>query len=137
MERGLEGAAQHFIREMERDIKVCKCLCVVPFKLCKCLCVVPFKYVHFMIMLKYVHFMIIMKMLIGLTAYLLAGPAPVAAVDWQALFLSAGPSQRSPGVCVYDCSTDYKAVRVRGRGLVEATRDDEPRPVWTSPPITH
>jgi hypothetical protein len=39
-------------------------------------------------------------------------------------------------VCVYYCSTYYKAVRVGGGGWWRtcATRDDEPRPVWTSQP---
>jgi len=45
-----------------------------------------------------------------------------------------------PCVCVfYYCRTYYKAVRM-GRGgewRTCATRDDEPRPVWTSLPITH
>ena len=43
-------------------------------------------------------------------------------------------------VCVYYCSTSYKAVRVCGGGKqwrTCATRDYEPRPVWTSLPITH
>ena len=42
-------------------------------------------------------------------------------------------------VCVYYCSTYYKAVRVGGGGQWRtcATRDDEPRPLWTSLPITH
>jgi hypothetical protein len=42
--------------------------------------------------------------------------------------------------CVYYCSTYYKAVRVGGGGeqwRTCATRDYEPRPVWTSLPITH
>jgi hypothetical protein len=35
-------------------------------------------------------------------------------------------------VCVYYCSTYYKAVRVGGGGEdMCATRDDEPRPLWT------
>jgi len=40
-------------------------------------------------------------------------------------------------VCVYYCSTNYKAVRVvvGGKAGTCATRDDEPRPVWTSLPI--
>jgi hypothetical protein len=45
------------------------------------------------------------------------------------------------GVCVYYYSTYYKAVRVGGGGdsggQVSATRDDEPRPVWTRLSITH
>ena len=43
-------------------------------------------------------------------------------------------------VCVfYYCRTYYKAVRVGGGGESRtcAVRDDEPRPVWTSLPITH
>ncbi len=42
-------------------------------------------------------------------------------------------------VCVYYCSTYYKAVRVGegGEWRTCATRDDKPRPVWTSLPITH
>jgi hypothetical protein len=43
-------------------------------------------------------------------------------------------------VCVfYYCRTYYKAVRVGGGGewRTGAMRDDEPRPVWTSLPITH
>ncbi len=41
-------------------------------------------------------------------------------------------------VCVYYCSTNYKAVRVvvGGKAGKFATRDDEPRTVWTSLPIT-
>ena len=41
--------------------------------------------------------------------------------------------------CVYYCSTFDKAVRVGGGGEWRtcATRDDEPRPVWTRLPITH
>jgi hypothetical protein len=45
-------------------------------------------------------------------------------------------------VCVHYCSTYYKAVRVGGLWGDSgghwwcATRDDEPRPVWTSLPIT-
>ena len=43
------------------------------------------------------------------------------------------------GVCVYYCSTYYKAVRVGGGGQWRTcdTRDDEPMPVWTILPITH
>ena len=46
------------------------------------------------------------------------------------------------GVCVcvfYYCRTYYKAVRVGGGGEWRtcAMRDDEPRPVWMSLPITH
>jgi hypothetical protein len=42
-------------------------------------------------------------------------------------------------VCVYYCSTYYKAVRGGGGGQWRTcvTRDYEPRPVWTSLPITH
>ena len=42
-------------------------------------------------------------------------------------------------VCVYYCTTFDKAVRVGGGGEWRtcATRDDEPRPVWTRLPITH
>ena len=43
-------------------------------------------------------------------------------------------------VCVfYYCRTYYKAVRVGGGGEWRtcAMRDDEPRPVWMSLPITH
>ena len=43
-------------------------------------------------------------------------------------------------VCVfYYCRTYYKAVRVGGGGewRTGAMRDDEPRPVWMSLPITH
>ena len=43
-------------------------------------------------------------------------------------------------VCVfYYCRTYYKAVRVGGGGEWRtcAMRDDEPRPVWMSPLITH
>jgi hypothetical protein len=50
----------------------------------------------------------------------------------------------SPGLgpvrCVfYYCRTYYKAVRVGGGGEWRtcAMRDDEPRPVWMSLPITH
>ncbi len=43
--------------------------------------------------------------------------------------------------CVYYCSTYCKAVRVGPGGGKQwktcATRDYEPRPVWTSLPITH
>jgi hypothetical protein len=42
--------------------------------------------------------------------------------------------------CVfYYCRTYYKAVRVGGGGEWRtcAMRDDEPRPVWMSLPITH
>ena len=41
-------------------------------------------------------------------------------------------------MCVYYCSTFDKAVRVGGGGEWRtcATRDDEPRPVWTRLPIT-
>ena len=45
---------------------------------------------------------------------------------------------RCRSVCVYYCSSYYKAVRVCGGGRWTcAARDDEPRPVWTSLPITH
>jgi hypothetical protein len=39
----------------------------------------------------------------------------------------------------YYCRTYYKAVRVGGGGEWRtcAMRDDEPRPVWMSLPITH
>jgi hypothetical protein len=57
------------------------------------------------------------------------------------------PPRAGPGtyhmcicVCVYYCSTYYKAVRVGGGGeqwRTCATRDYEPRPVWTRLPITH
>ena len=42
-------------------------------------------------------------------------------------------------VCVYYCSTYYKAVREGGGGKWRtcATRDNEPRPVRTSLPIAH
>jgi len=42
-------------------------------------------------------------------------------------------------VCVYYCRTYYKAVRGGGGGdwRTCAMRDDEPRPVWISPLITH
>ena len=43
-------------------------------------------------------------------------------------------------MCVfYYCRTYYKAVRVGGGGEWRtcAMRDDEPRPVWMSLPITH
>jgi len=40
-------------------------------------------------------------------------------------------------VCIYYCSTYYKAVRVQGIVADMCTRDDEPRPVWTSLPIAH
>jgi hypothetical protein len=42
-------------------------------------------------------------------------------------------------VCVYYCSTYYKAVRVGvgGEWRTCTTRDYEPRPVWTSLPIAH
>ena len=42
-------------------------------------------------------------------------------------------------VCFYYCSDYYKAVDVGGGGEWRtcATRDDEPKPVWTSLPITH
>jgi hypothetical protein len=57
-------------------------------KVFKCLCVVP---------LTYVHFIIIIKMLIGLSAYLLAGLAPVAAFECLVLpvffFFRLRPSQ--------------------------------------------
>ena len=46
----------------------------------------------------------------------------------------------SVAVCVfYYCRTYYKAVRVGGGGEWRtcAMRDDEPRPVWMSLPITH
>jgi hypothetical protein len=45
---------------------------------------------------------------------------------------------KNRGMCVfYYCRAYYKAVRVGGRGEWRtcATRDDEPRPVWTSLPI--
>jgi hypothetical protein len=47
-----------------------------------------------------------------------------------------------PSTCVcvfYYCRTYYKAVRVGGGGEWRtcAMRDDEPRPVWMSLPITH
>jgi hypothetical protein len=48
-----------------------------------------------------------------------------------------------PGLCTvcvfYYCRTYYKAVRVGGGGEWRtcAMRDDEPRPVWMSLPITH
>jgi len=51
-----------------------------------------------------------------------------------------GNSAGDPRVCVlYYCRTYYKAVRVGGGGEWRtcAMRDDEPRPVWTSLPITH
>ena len=57
---------------------------------------------------------------------------------------SSGPACHSEGVtrlvCVfYYCRTYYKAVRVGGGGEWRtcAMRDDEPRPVWMSLPITH
>jgi hypothetical protein len=43
-------------------------------------------------------------------------------------------------LCVYYWSTYYKVVRLCGGGgqwRTCATRDYEPRPVWTSLPITH
>ena len=49
-------------------------------------------------------------------------------------------SRACPGVCVfYYCRTYYKAVRVGGGGEWRtcAMRDDKPRPVWMSLPITH
>ena len=49
-------------------------------------------------------------------------------------------SPQTPRVCVfYYCRTYYKAVRVGGGGEWRtcAMRDDEPRPVWMSLPITH
>ena len=45
-----------------------------------------------------------------------------------------------PRTCAfYYCRTYYKAVRVGGGGEWRtcAMRDDEPRPVWMSLPITH
>jgi hypothetical protein len=47
---------------------------------------------------------------------------------------------RRARMCVfYYCRTYYKAVRVGGGGEWRtcAMRDDEPRPVWMSLPITH
>ena len=49
-------------------------------------------------------------------------------------------SQGRYELCVfYYCRTYYKAVRVEGGGEWRtcAMRDDEPRPVWMSLPITH
>jgi hypothetical protein len=49
-------------------------------------------------------------------------------------------SPKTKNVCVfYYCRTYYKAVRVGGGGEWRtcAMRDDEPRPVWMSLPITH
>ena len=40
------------------------------------------------------------------------------------------------GACVYYCRTYHKDVRVWG-GETRATRNDEPKQVWTSLPITH
>ena len=42
-------------------------------------------------------------------------------------------------VCVFITAVPNKAVRVGGggKGRTCATRDNEPRPVWTSLPITH
>ncbi len=48
--------------------------------------------------------------------------------------------RRAETVCVHYCSTYHKAVHVcvgGGRWRTCATRDDEPRPVWTSLPIAH
>ena len=47
-------------------------------------------------------------------------------------------SETQGGVFYY-CRTYYKAVRVGGGGEWRtcAMRDDEPRPVWMSLPITH
>ena len=62
------------------------------------------------------------------------------------VFIAAGPSTKlfacgggDMWVCVfYYCRTYYKAVRVGGGGEWRtcAMRDDEPRPVWMSLPIT-
>jgi hypothetical protein len=48
-------------------------------------------------------------------------------------------STDASNVCIYYCSTYFKAVRVGGGGQWRtcATRDAEPRPVWTSLPIAH
>ena len=51
-----------------------------------------------------------------------------------------GAVEQRGAVCVfYYCRTYYKAVRVGGGGEWRtcAMRDDEPRPVWMSPLITH
>jgi len=59
---------------------------------------------------------------------------------WQNLGSKFGRARDLGCVCVlYYCRTYYKAVRVGGGGdwRTCATRDDEPRPVWTSLPITH
>ena len=59
-----------------------------------------------------------------------------SSIPWQSLALELIPN----GVCVfYYCRTYYKAVRVGGGGEWRtcAMRDDEPRPVWMSLPITH
>jgi hypothetical protein len=66
------------------------------------------------------------------------------------VFITAGPSTKLfmsvfvfiMSLCVYVfyyCRTYYKAVRVGGGGEWRtcAMRDDEPRPVWMSLPITH
>jgi hypothetical protein len=69
----------------------------------------------------------------------------------RCVFITAGPSTklsymggggygRTCATCVfYYCRTYYKAVRVGegGEWRTCAMRDDEPRPVWMSLPITH
>jgi hypothetical protein len=70
-----------------------------------------------------------------------------AGVDWSAhhALVNAAAGEREivrkkerECACIY-CRTYYKAVRVGREGLwrTRATRDDEPRPVWTSLSIKH
>ena len=56
------------------------------------------------------------------------------AAGWRILLLHV---RFGLSLCVfYYCMTYYKAVRVGGERTC-AMRDDEPRPVWISLPITH
>ena len=60
--------------------------------------------------------------------------------DDDAFYSFLQKQQIAYGMCVfYYCRTYYKAVRVGGGGEWRtcAMRDDEPRPVWMSLPITH
>ena len=62
-------------------------------------------------------------------------PSPIRLVT-----LSGTPAYNcAPRVCVYYCRTYDKVVRGGGGGewTTCAMIDDEPRPVWTSLPITH
>jgi hypothetical protein len=62
------------------------------------------------------------------------------AAPWRELGGSADQGlDRHPVGVFYYCRTYYKAVRVGGGGEWRtcAMRDDEPRPVWMSLPITH